>query len=91
MSHEDADAEQDSCCRDYLAHSFSPCLEGESSTGSFPDDFTVSGKWFRQALAVELSPPDEAANPGTAQRMFAGYGHALGRACWGRFFEALRG
>src|SRR4029079_1546535 len=52
MSHEDADAEQDSCCRDYLAHSFSPCLEGESSTGSFPDDFTESGNWFRQALGI---------------------------------------
>ena len=66
MSHEDADAEQDSCCRDDLAHSFSPCLEGELSTGSFPDDFTVSGKWFRQALAVELSPPEPAGCLGRA-------------------------
>jgi hypothetical protein len=48
MSHEDADAEQDSCCRDDLAHSFPPCLTGESSTGSFPDDFAELGKWFRR-------------------------------------------
>jgi len=44
MSHEDADAEQDTCCRDDLAHSFPPCLTGESSTGSFPDDF-AEGKY----------------------------------------------
>ena len=48
MSHEDADAEQDTCCRDDLAHSFPPCLTGESSTGSFPDDFAELGKWFRR-------------------------------------------
>src|SRR5258708_29761406 len=48
MSHEDADAEQDTRCRDDLAHSFPPCLTGESSTGSFPDDFVESGKWFRR-------------------------------------------
>ena len=48
MSHEDADAEQDTRCRDDLAHSFPPCLTGESSTGSFPDDFAELGKWFRR-------------------------------------------
>jgi hypothetical protein len=48
MSHEDAHAEQDTCRRDDLAHSFSPCLTGESSTGSFPDDFAELGKWFRR-------------------------------------------
>jgi hypothetical protein len=27
MSHEDADAEQHTCCRDELGHSSPPCLE----------------------------------------------------------------
>src|SRR5258707_8153330 len=48
MSHEDAHAEQGTSCRDDLAHSFPPCLTGESSTGSFPDDFAELGKWFRR-------------------------------------------
>src|SRR5258708_26709506 len=48
MSHEEAGAEQDTRCRDDLAHSFPPCLTGESSTGSFPDDFAELGKWFRR-------------------------------------------
>jgi len=26
MSHEDADAEQHTCCRDELGHSYPPCL-----------------------------------------------------------------
>jgi hypothetical protein len=45
MSHEDADAEQDTCCRNELDHS-SPPSEVESSTGSFPDDFVESGNGF---------------------------------------------
>jgi hypothetical protein len=48
MSHENAYAEQHTCSRDDLAHNLSPCLGDESSTGLFPDDFTVSGKWFRR-------------------------------------------
>jgi hypothetical protein len=48
MGHEDADAEQDTCCRDNLAHCLSPCLKGESSIGWFPDDFVELAKWFRR-------------------------------------------
>jgi hypothetical protein len=48
MSHEDADAEQDTCCRDELGHSSPSSTGGESSTGLFPDDFVESGKWFRR-------------------------------------------
>jgi hypothetical protein len=47
MSNEDADAENDTRCRDDLGHS-SPPSGAESSTGSFPDDFIESGKWFRR-------------------------------------------
>src|SRR4029077_15775196 len=49
MANEDADAEQETCCRDNLAHSLSPCLEGESSIGWFPDDFVELAEWFRRA------------------------------------------
>jgi len=35
MSHEDADAEQDTCCRDDLAHSLPPCLDANRALVRF--------------------------------------------------------
>jgi hypothetical protein len=97
MSHEDADAEQHSCCRDDFAHSFPPWLTGESSTGSFPDDFAELGKWFRR--------PGRRRRPGTNQlhgiagsatgisnRPFPGGGRFAQRAdCWRRAYASSRG
>jgi len=49
MSHEDANAENDTRYRDELGHGFSPpCLTRKSSPGSLPDDFAELGKWFRR-------------------------------------------
>jgi hypothetical protein len=54
MSHEDADAEQDTCCRDELGHKLSSLTGGQSSSGSFPDDFVELGKWFRRTAALTI-------------------------------------
>ena len=56
MSHEDANAENDTRYRDELGHGFSPpCLTRKSSPGSLPDDFAELGNGF-VGVAIRSRP-----------------------------------
>ena len=68
MSHEDADAEQDTYCRDDLAHSFPPCLEANRALVCFrmtsSNRKMVSSAWPLWRARHEAAPVAAGSNSG---------------------------